>query len=115
MRAERPTQKSGPDIAARMDGPSPVISVLVSDVRHVDILVDTGCECFAAISPKMAEALASERIAIPPRELRQAAGAPPGSIIGEIVVLNYDIIGWRQRLHAYIIPGLYRDLIFRSP
>ena len=98
----------------QLDGKPPVLSVLLGDLRHVDVLVDTGCECFAAVSEPIAQELADSIIDIPPRRLDQAVSEAQ-SAITQLATIQLDIGGWRSKLFAYIVPGLSRDVIVGSP
>ena len=67
-----------------MDGLPPVISVFLGDLRHINVLVDTGCQCFGAVTEEVAEEFAESILEIPPRSLRQAAGVAAGVSIHQI-------------------------------
>ena len=97
-----------------LDGLPPVISVFVGDLRHVDVLLDTGCECFAAVSEAAAKEFGESIMDIPPRRLDQAVSEASDAIT-QVVTMWFDIAGWRSRLYAYVVPGLSREIIVGSP
>ena len=63
----------------------------------------------------MAEEFAESILEIPPRSLGQAAGIAAGVSIHQIATFWCDIGGWRERLHAYVVPGLTADVMLGSP
>jgi hypothetical protein len=76
-----------------MDRPPFLIPIFLNQAVYVRVLVDSGYECFSAVSEELAESTGVEFIAIPPWVLNQAAGILKGASISRLVVLAYDIDG----------------------
>jgi predicted aspartyl protease len=97
-----------------MDGTSPIVEILCNKEILVPALLDTGCDCFAAISDKFARKLRSPRFPIKPRGLGEAASQSLHAI-SELTYVDADIDGFRQRIFCYVVPGLRQELILGDP
>jgi len=92
-----------------------LIPLLVEDSVFVKALVDSGCDCFSAISGNLVSRLRMDTIEIPPRPLAQATGIVQNTIVREMVSFKYDIDGWRSQATAYVIPDLEWDVVLGLP
>jgi len=87
------------------------IPLLLNRCQYVQALVDLGCGCFSAIDDQLAASVRAEIIRIPPRKVRLAVGGVKEGIINQIVIITYDINGWRARGTAYVLPQLTYSII----
>ena len=78
-----------------------------------EALIDLGCECYAAVSERTARSLKLPRFDIEPRRLKEATNMK--GIIRYITYFEADIDGYRQRVWAYIVPGLNHEIILGKP
>ena len=81
-----------------MNGSALTIEGLVNSEKFIPILADTGCDCYAAISEKLARQLDLPRIPTRPRVLREATSTKgsqrPDPRILEIAYLEIDLEGF---------------------
>ncbi|KAI6622526.1 hypothetical protein MCOR07_011848 [Pyricularia oryzae] len=98
-----------------MDGAPFLIPALLDNSQFVNAQMDSGCECYAAMSDKCATRLRIERIPLPQaRQLGTAVGrAQP--MIRELAKCEMDVDGWVTPMLFYIVPGLARDVILGLP
>ena len=102
-----------------MNGSALTIEGLVNNEKIIPILADTGCDCYAAISEKLARQLDLPRIPTRPRVLREATSTKGSQRldprISEIAYLEIDLEGFSQRIYGYVVPGLNHSLILGKP
>ncbi|POS82923.1 hypothetical protein EPUL_004256 [Erysiphe pulchra] len=95
-----------------MDGNSFLIDVLINNIYIVSTLVDSGCDCLAAVSNSLVRKAHLPRIKIAPRKLMEATNNTQNlDLITEMTKMDLDIDGYRRTLYAYIITKLAHELI----
>lgn len=103
------------DFQREMDEPPFTVSLLVNSTRWATALVDSGCECFCAVSESFAQDVGGRSITIPPRRLGQAVGTSRDTVISRLLSFQYDLDGWSSHAVAYVVDGLARDVILGKP
>lgn len=107
-----------------MDSAPFVVPALINKTTFTDAQVDTGCDCYAAISERLVQKLQLERLPLPTKRMvRTAVSVKRGgkesqekrSYISHIVRFRLDLDGWETPIVAYVIPGLTRHLILGTP
>jgi len=103
------------EIESNMDGPPFLVPLLIDGHKFVDAQVDSGCECYAAMSEKFAQQLGLEQVRLArPRNLGTVLGRTVTQI-RDIARCELDINGWSRMTSFYIIPGMPRDMILGLP
>ena len=103
------------DLMGLLDGKPFQIPILLEGHIFKEALIDSGCECFSAISESVAKELGCQLIQIPTRKLRQAAMVRVQTEINLVACFKYDIEGFQNQAVAYVIPGLTQDMILGRP
>lgn len=99
-----------------MNEPPFKIPVLFNNIGFLDVLVDTGCDCYGAVSERAARKLGLELIPLPkPRTLGVAIGLSEDRRIKDIVHCKVDFDGWSCIAAFYVIPELTQDAILGFP
>lgn len=100
-----------------MNGTSFVINIIINDFFSVPTLIDSGCDCLAAVSNSVVHKAKLPRIKISPRKLTEATSSnqKDDCTINEMTELKIDIDGYQKMLKAYIIPTLSHGLILGKP
>ncbi|KAI0992394.1 hypothetical protein K3495_g15791, partial [Podosphaera aphanis] len=99
-----------------MNGNSFIIDVLINDLYTVPTLIDSGCDCLAAVSNSLVRKANLPRIRVTPRKLTEATSSNhSGEVIKEMTKMELDIDGYQKTLYAYIIPKLSHGLILGKP
>ncbi|MBD2359459.1 DDE-type integrase/transposase/recombinase [Tolypothrix sp. FACHB-123] len=92
------------------------IPTLLDRAVPVDALVDTGCDCYCAVSESLAQRLRLSTTRLPrPRILSTSAGVLEGSRIRSYANFHMDIDGWGMEMKGYVIPGLAFDFVLGLP
>ena len=112
---ERQSEGDSGDLVEFLDGNPFQIPILLEGHIFKEALVDSGCECFSAISESVARELGCQMIQIPTRQLRQAAMVQERTEINSVACFKYDIEGFQHQAVAYVIPGLTQDIILGRP
>jgi len=99
----------------RMDGELAIISVRINKGYLTLALVNSSCECYAAIDHSLARKL---RLPLVDRTPCPMKGFAEG--IGEVTtkgvaVLTIETSGYVERLYAYVVPGLEPGLFLGKP
>ncbi|KAI0996930.1 hypothetical protein K3495_g11254 [Podosphaera aphanis] len=99
-----------------MNGNSFLIDVLINNIYTVPTLIDSGCDCLAAVSNSLVRKANLPRIEVTPRKLAEATdNIQKGELITEMTKMEIDIDGYQKTLYAYIIPRLSQELILGKP
>ncbi|KAI0995137.1 hypothetical protein K3495_g13044 [Podosphaera aphanis] len=99
-----------------MNGNPFLVDVLINNLFTVPALIDSGCNCLAAISNSLVRKADLPRIEVSPRKLTEATNSvQDGELITEMTKMELDINGYQRTLYAYIIPGLSHGLILGKP
>ncbi|KAI0997402.1 hypothetical protein K3495_g10783 [Podosphaera aphanis] len=99
-----------------MNGNPFLVDVLINNLFTVPALIDSGCDCLAAISNSLVRKADLPRIEVSPRKLTEATNSvQDGELITEMTKIELDINGYQRTLYAYIIPGLSHGLILGKP
>lgn len=110
------TEEEAREIEDRMDEPPFLIPVLFDHAGFLQVQVDSGCDCYGAISERAAQRLGLERVRLPtPRVLGTAAGQLKNRRITHLARSRLDIDGWKCPALLYVVPGLARDAILGVP
>ncbi|KAI0999483.1 hypothetical protein K3495_g8712 [Podosphaera aphanis] len=79
-------------------------------------LINSGCDCLAAISNSLAHKANLSMIEVTRRKLIGATNSvQDGELIMEMTKMKLDINGYQRTLYAYIIPGLSHGFILGKP
>jgi transposase InsO family protein len=98
-----------------MDGPPFQVPALLDNCQFINIQIDSGCDCYAAMSDQCAARLGVERIRLPrPRQLGTVLGRTPTTIT-HLAKCEMDLDGWKTPVLFYIIPGMPRSAILGLP
>jgi transposase InsO family protein len=90
--------------------------VFVNHTAIINAQVDSGCDCYGAISER-----AAARLELPttrlssPRRLSTAVGTRENTRITHFVRCALDIDGWSAPAALYVIPGLPQDVLLGRP
>ncbi|KAI1001479.1 hypothetical protein K3495_g6720 [Podosphaera aphanis] len=99
-----------------MNGNSFLIDVLINNIYTVPTLINSGCDCLAAVSNTLVRKANLPRIEVTPRKLAEATdNIQKGELITEMTKIEVDIDGYQKTLYAYIIPRLSQELILGKP
>lgn len=101
-----------------------LVPALINSLKFVDAQVDTGCDCYAAVSEKFAQRMGLEQVPLGKRrrirtavetKRRGVVRQESHSTISHLVQFTLDMDGWESQVAAYVVPGLTRDVILGMP
>lgn len=101
-----------------MDGPPVTFDLLVNRATTIRALFDTGCLCYSAVTPRLAQHAHLPIVPITPRRLSEATEKSlqtPNVVIKAMTYALIDIGGFPHVVYSYIIPGLQWDMILGEP
>lgn len=99
----------------RMSSEPALITVRVNSKNVTTALLDTGCDCYAAINKDLVRRL---RIPLVDRRERKLSGfsegmSPPTT--KGVAVFSMEIGGFEERIYAYVIPKLGHNIFLGKP
>ncbi|SPO00384.1 uncharacterized protein DNG_03229 [Cephalotrichum gorgonifer] len=97
-----------------MSGDPALVQVRVNN-KLVRALIDTGCDCYAAISESLYKKLKLPLVDRRKRLLRGYADDNETSEAIGVARFSSDISGYLEETYAYVIPGLGEDLFLGKP
>ena len=93
-----------------MDNPFFILSVLINQIKFVNVLCDTGCLFYGIVDSKFVTKCGLERMKITPRNMQKYDGMTNG-VCNEMVSIRFDINGHVENSSCYVAPKLKYDLI----
>ena len=93
-----------------MDGPFFVLSILINQIKLVNVLCDTGCLFYGIINLKFVTKCGLKRMKINFRNIKRYNGSTNG-VCNEIISIRFDINGHVENSFCYIVFKLKYDLI----
>lgn len=100
----------------KMDGPPFLLPAIVNNEHAVDIQVDSGCSCYAAVSERWAQKFALKQVRLPhPRDLGTVLGTARSNHITHMAEFCVDLDTWTTTVWAYVIPGMDRPILLGLP
>jgi len=98
-----------------MNGNLVYTDVILQNNLGTSALIDEGCQCYAAINGDLVKGLKLRFVSHESREVKGASSFMKSSKIEGVVAFFMRIAGFRQKVYAYVVPGLTFPLILGNP
>lgn len=92
-----------------------LIQVRVNRGVITSALIDSGCDCYAAISQALASRLRLPLVDRRKRPLRGYSEYTQATKTSGVAALTIETGGYIQKIYAYVILGLGEDLFLKKP
>ena len=103
------------EIQRKMNGNLVYTDVTLQNNLGTSALIDEGCQCYAAINGDLVKGLGLRVVSNETREVKGASAFMKSSTIRGVVAFHMEIAGFRQKVFAYVVPGLAFPLILGNP
>ena len=103
------------EVQRRMNGNLVYTDVILQNNLGTSALIDEGCQCYAAINGDLVKGLKLRFVSRESREVKGASSFMKSSKIEGVVAFYMRIAGFRQKVYAYVVPGLIFPLILGNP
>ena len=97
-----------------MDGPPFILSVLMNQIKFVNVFCDTGCLFYGIVDSKFVMKCGLEHMKMIFRNMQGYDGMTNG-VCNEVISIRFDINGHVENSFCYVALKLKYDLILGKP
>ena len=97
-----------------MNSKSAIVQARINN-RLLSALVDTGCDCYAAVDESVVKRLRLPLVDVRTKRLAGFSEAMGNQQSRGVAVFNMELNGYVERLYASVVPGLGQDIFLGKP